>query len=75
MAYIKTVQELIDVLSSLTEEQKQMPVRIEDNYGDQYIEYIEEHGDSKYRVVSIQSDNADFYFNAKVLWPRDEEVE
>ena len=75
MAYIKTVQELINVLSSLSEKQKQMPVRIEDAYGDQYIEYIEEHGDSKYRVVSIQSDNADFSFNAKVLWPRDEEVE
>ena len=73
MAYIKTVQELIDVLSSLPEEKKQMPVRIEDDCSDQYIEYIEEHGDNKYRVVSIQSGNADFYFNAKVLWPRDEE--
>lgn len=76
MAYIKTVQELIDILSSLTEEQKQMMVRIEDTCGDQYIEYVEEHGDSKYPVISIQSENANFYYGAKCLWPHsDWEVE
>lgn len=70
MAYIKTVQELIDVLSSLPEEKKQMPVRIEDDYTDQYIEYVEEHDDDGTMVISIQSENACFYRNAKVLWPR-----
>ena len=69
MAYIHTVQELIDVLSSLSEEQKQMPVRIEDVYGDQYIEYVEEHLDGRDAVISIQSDNADVYRDAKLLWP------
>ena len=76
MAYIHTVQELIDVLSSLSEEQKQMPVSIEDAYGDQYIEYVEEHGNIiGKRIVSIQSKNAEYRISAKLLWPRNEEVE
>ena len=69
MAYIKTVQELIDVLSSLTEKQKQMPVRIEDDYWDQYIEYVEEYDDDGTMLISIQSANADVHRDAKLLWP------
>lgn len=75
MAYIKTVQELIDVLSSLSEEQKQMPVRIEDDCFEQYIEYVEEYDDDGTMLISIQSQNAMARCKAKLLWPSGEEVE
>lgn len=73
MAYIKTVQELIDVLSSLDEKKRQLPVRIDDDYGPQYIEYVEEHDDGGTMLISIQSENANVYCNAKLLWPKGEE--
>ena len=78
MAYIKTVQELIDVLESLTPEQKQMEVFLDDDTGAQTIDYIEENdGPHDKRGISLQSENcSSCYPNRKVIWPySDWEVE
>ena len=72
MAYIKTVQELINVLSSLSEKQKQMMVYIDDDYGLQTIEYVEEHDEtfSDERCISLQSENCSTrYPNRQLIYP------
>ena len=71
MAYIHTVQELIDVLSSLSEEQKQMEVFLDDDTGAQTIDYVEENdGPHDKRSISLQSEYcSSCYQNPKVIWP------
>lgn len=72
MAYIKTVQELINVLESLDEKQKQMMVYIDDDYGLQTIDYVEEHDEPfiDERCISLQSENCStIYPNSQLIWP------
>ena len=72
MAYIKTVQELINVLEALSEKQKQMMIFIDDDYGLQTIDYVEEHDDpySDERCISFQSENCtSVYPNRQTIYP------
>ena len=79
MAYIKTVQELINVLEALSEKQKQMMVFVDDDWGLKTIDYVEEHDLdlSSERGISLQSENcSSVYPNRQTIYPHyDEEME